>query len=216
MATNATVELQVTVARLAALIGKLKPFLDTDGRCWCWLPHEDQTHRQVLPLRSSRIESWLVFTYQQAHGEFPRYVRHAVAWMEGKLLASRRGVALTPQDPALRCFLAMAREEQLGAGNATEILNALKKRKKLLVRGEQLPANAVAMGVWIRNNVDVAPASDSRTKGGGPVLAPQTSLASASAPSQCGDPAAQRIRRRDGTNHPGPRHCLHHRDLRGG
>lgn len=146
-------ERQQTFGRLVALIEELRPFLDTGGRACCQLPHPDQSCRTVLPLTSPRIESWLIFKYREAHCDIPRYVKYAMSWVEGKLLASRRGPFLDPADPTLRCFLHMAFEEIFGAASASEILDNLRIRgRRLLRRSEKLPASSIAMGRWLSDN----------------------------------------------------------------
>jgi len=149
---------QETVVGLVILIeGKLGPFLDSFGRCYCSMPDAEKVKQAVVPLRSRQVRSLLAYGFHEENGEHPgrERISEAIEFVEGKLLAHRRGPVVDEDCPVMRCFLRAVEDDEGGSVSANDILRMLSatNQKHRLLRGaEKLPKNATAMGMWLVKN----------------------------------------------------------------
>jgi hypothetical protein len=142
---------------LVKLIEKLTPFLDCSGRAFCSMPHTDETKRGILPLRDRQVRALLAYQFRGEHQVYPGRdrVNQAIDYVEGKLLATRKGPIVTKDCPVLRCFLHATEEDDGGTGSGEEILKMLRevsKKNNLMKGAERLPKNPTAMGKWLVKN----------------------------------------------------------------
>ncbi|HWG42811.1 MAG TPA: hypothetical protein VN688_08505 [Gemmataceae bacterium] len=142
---------------LVKLIEKLTPFLDCSGRAFCSMPHTDETKRGILPLRDRQVHALLAYQFRGEHEIYAGRdrVNEAIDYVEGKLLASRKGPIVAKDCPVLRCFLHAIEENDGGTGSAEDILKMLREvrtKRKLTKGAEKLPNNPTAMGKWLVKN----------------------------------------------------------------
>lgn len=146
------------VDELVKLIEEMNPFLDVSGRAFCHVPHHDQAKQGQLPLRDRQVRALLYFRYRERLNSYAgrERVSDAIEFVEGKLLATRRGPMVTQDCPVLRCFLKAVEDHEGGAGSADDVLRMLRQVKKshtLLRHAERLPPNPTAMGIWMTKNL---------------------------------------------------------------
>lgn len=145
------------IDHLVRLVEKMAPFLDCSGRAFCSMPHQDETKRGILPLRDRQVRSLLAFQFREENEVYPGRdrVNEAIDYVEGKLLATRKGPIVSADCPVLRSFLHAIEESDGGTGSAEDILKMLRelnKKSKLLKGAEKLPKSPTAMGKWLVKN----------------------------------------------------------------
>lgn len=142
---------------LVKLIMELSPFLDSSGKTFVIMPHNNEKIQITEPLRSSKVRCILTSRYKKKCKSFlrPHSVLTPISFVEGCLLENRKNYMVDGNYPPLKCLNRFIEEEGEYSGSAHDILDRLRdvnKKYGLLKGTEKLPENPTAMGKWMTKN----------------------------------------------------------------